>query len=166
MSPNYSILFVCLGNICRSPAAAGIFAKLAKKYDEDQAHKLSFHIDSCAVGKWSLGQLPDERMVEACHKKGFEICGKRSRLIQSDDFEAHDYIFSMDHSIQKKVLQIAPKKVSCSIELFTKYSERYPDEDVPDPYYGSVEAFDAAVSIIEDASIGLLKYFLQQEIKK
>lgn len=153
-----SVLFVCLGNICRSPAAEVILRHLFKGSDETSQEGV-LAIDSAAVGHWSLGELPDERQRKACEKKSYYFDQtKRAKLIQKEDFENFDYILAADHSVLKKLHSLAPQKAKAKIELITVFSPKFKNEDVPDPYYLDETAFERVVEILEDACFGFITF--------
>ncbi|MBO6118655.1 MAG: low molecular weight phosphotyrosine protein phosphatase [Bacteroidales bacterium] len=152
-----SILFVCLGNICRSPAAEGILKqKAAQKGLENNVF-----VDSAGIGAWHTGQLPDMRMRRCGEKNGYDFSSK-ARQIKRKDFERFDYIIVMDDDNYRDVKMIAPtsgamNKVHYIREYFNKYKSQ---QSVPDPYYGKEEDFQFAVDLLEDACEGIIQQLL------
>ena len=152
------ILFICLGNICRSPAADGVMKHLVSNLDS-QSHE--FFIDSAGIGSWHEGQLPDRRMRECGARRGHNF-DHRARQVKSADFDRFDYIIGMDEENIYDLRRIAPsheaaKKILCLAD----YLENHPGQTtVPDPYYGQARDFEFALDLIEDACQGLLNHLL------
>ena len=148
------ILFVCLGNICRSPAAEGI---LKKKLKDRDLEKL-FVVDSAGTGGWHVGNLPDPRMRETALSRGIELTS-RSRQIEEKDLYEFDYILVMDkdnlHAVQSLVQNESHSAIS-KIKLILSYSKNSQLDEVPDPYYGGQDGFDKVIDLLDDAIDGLL----------
>ena len=157
----YKILFVCLGNICRSPAAEAI---MRKKLEERYWPNSPVKVDSAGIGSWHEGQLPDRRMREHGARRGYDI-SSRARQIKPADFARFDYIFGMDHENMADLRRIARNdaeraKVLCAADFMT----RHPGYDtVPDPYYGGPEGFELALDLIEDACDGIISRMFMAE---
>ena len=144
------ILFVCLGNICRSPAAEAIMNALVPDIE----------VDSCAVANWSVGMPPYHKIVEACARKGYStLPHQKAREITPHDFAHYDLILAADRAVLAKVLSLSPKQYQPKIQLLTNYSKKFHDQDIPDPYHKEEKVFDLAVDIIEDACLGLRTHF-------
>lgn len=143
------ILFVCLGNICRSPTAEGVFRGLASQND------LDVFVDSCGTGGYHVGEQPDTRAMFEASLRGFDLSRQRSRKLQMSDFEEFDHILCMDAANLRDTQSIAPKEAFGKIELFLNYAQNQPLRDVPDPYYE--DNFSDVFDLIELASIGLIK---------
>lgn len=141
------ILFVCLGNICRSPAAEGIMrSKIA-----DKGLGNEIEVDSAGTYGGHAGSLPDSRMREAASRRGYRL-DHRSRRITRDDFERFDLILTMDDSNYEKVCRMAPDRESIQkVERMTDYCSRFDIDHVPDPYYEGREGFEYVLDILEDA---------------
>lgn len=149
------ILFVCLGNICRSPAADGIFSDLIDK--NKLAGTLS--CDSCGTGDWHIGSLPDERMRAAGTRRGYNFTHRARQLCQ-DDFSRFDWILAMDSENLNDILETAPAGFDRSrVRLFTEFcSGKFAQEsDVPDPYFGGDAGFEQVLDILENGCENLLK---------
>lgn len=149
------ILFVCLGNICRSPAASGVFdAMIAKKKLSDKIQS-----DSCGTGNWHIGRLPDERMVAAGARRGYNFT-HRARRICTEDYYIFDLILAMDEYNFIDVLEDAPEGISLNrIRHFGEFcSGRFENiQSVPDPYIGGIERdFEFALDMIENGCDGLV----------
>ncbi|MCO6162729.1 low molecular weight protein-tyrosine-phosphatase [Flavobacterium sp. NRK F7] len=136
------ILMVCLGNICRSPLAEGI---LKSKLPKDQ-----FVVDSAGTGDWHVGQLPDKRSIAIAKKYGIDISDQRAQHFTVKHFEQFDYIFAMDMSNYKNILQLAPNtEAKAKVKLIL--NELFPNEnvEVPDPYYGGEEGFENVYQMLD-----------------
>ena len=123
------VLFVCLGNICRSPAAEGILRKLADEI------RLPVYIDSAGTGAWHVGKAPDARMQAAARRREVDISHLSARQVELADFYEFDYLLAMDLSNHTDLLTAAPANRSCDIRLFLDFAEGS-EREVPDPYYG------------------------------
>jgi len=141
-----SVLFVCLGNICRSPMAHGIFR------DKVTELGLDFEVESAGTSSFHNGELPDERAIATLQAKGIDIMDLRSRLFIESDFEDYDYIFTMDSSNQSNVMEMA-KNRNHSNHPKMIMNEVYPNENisVPDPYYGGSTGFEDVFKMLDKA---------------
>lgn len=151
------ILFICLGNICRSPAAEGIFQQLV----DDRGLSDDFYIDSAAIGPWHVGDLPDKRMRECGRRHGYHF-NSRARQFSSEDFLHFDFIIGMDRdnlrAIHSKARSEEDEKKIC---LMADYLRHHPHHTtIPDPYYGVDKDFELVIELLEDACMGLLDMFL------
>lgn len=147
------VLFVCLGNICRSPAAAGAFQHLVRKAGLDDR----FAIDSAGTGAWHVGEPADARMCAAADRRGIALTG-RARQIVKQDFERFDHILAMDASNLQYLQQRAPVQYLVKIRLFRDFDPEAPGEDVPDPYYGDSDGFDHVIDIVTRTGRALLDH--------
>ena len=141
------LLFICLGNICRSPAAEGIMRQMV----EERA--LS------GIGSWHVGEMPDPRMRKHAARRGYDLSPLRARQFRSDDFQKFDYIIVMDEENYHDVMERGgvyadARKVLRMKDYFIRYKGQ---QSVPDPYYGGAEGFERALNLIEDGCEGLLK---------
>ncbi|MGA7180870.1 MAG: low molecular weight protein-tyrosine-phosphatase [Thiobacillaceae bacterium] len=151
------VLFVCMGNICRSPMAEGVFHKLIKEAGlEDQ-----ISIDSAGTHSYHVGDSPDQRAQAALRDKGIDISGLRGRQVADDDFEEFDYIVAMDSSNLNNLKRRAATRHHDKIQLMLSFSRKYPNLDVPDPYYGGADGFKDVLKMVEDGGKGLLKEIQQ-----
>jgi len=137
------ILMVCLGNICRSPLAEGI---LQSKLPRDQ-----FIVDSAGTGNWHVGRQPDSRSIAIAKLRGLDISKQKGRQFTTKDFETNDYIFVMDNSNYKDVIQLAPNQEAKS-KVSLILNNLFPDEnvDVPDPYYGLEDGFSNVYGMLDE----------------
>lgn len=147
-----SILFVCLGNICRSPAANGVMLKMTADAG------LKIDIDSAGIGSWHVGQLPDSRM-RACGKRHGYDFNHHARQVQKSDFDNFDIIFGMDAQNIADLRRLAPSpEAAKKIRLMADYlTDHQGQRSIPDPYYGDDTDFDFALELIEDASRQIIK---------
>lgn len=147
------LLFVCLGNICRSPAAEGVMKSLTDKAGVAE----EFLIDSAGIGNWHVGQLPDKRMRLCGARRGYDF-SSRARQIDRKDFGRFDRILVMDNENMRTVKALAPTQDDAEkVEMLASYITRHPEATViPDPYYGDDSDFDYALDLIEDGCRGLL----------
>lgn len=146
------VLFVCLGNICRSPSAEGVFRKLV---EEQQLHH-HIEIDSAGTHAYHVGSAPDERAQEAARRRGIDMSKLVGRRVDEGDFYVFDYILAMDESNQYHLHEMAPAEEAHKIKLFLDYAPERKEREVPDPYYGGHSGFEHVLDLIEDASEGLL----------
>ncbi len=149
------ILFVCLGNICRSPAAEGVMRKQAQEKGLDD----QIEIDSAGLGNWHVGDLPDRRMRTAAAKRGYNLT-HHARQITKKDFDRFDLIIGMDEENVKALKRLAPSaEAQKKVVRMTAYSTIRPrPATVPDPYYGTTRDFDYALDLLEDACQGLINH--------
>jgi len=149
-----SILFVCLGNICRSPAAEGIMRHLLEK----EKLPCNVEIQSCGLGDWHTGKLPDQRMCEAAKKRGLTLIS-RAQKVQPHFFDQFDFIFAADHKVLNELYKHATTPdYKSKIFLMTHFSETFHNQEVPDPYYDSVSGFETVLDMLEDSCSGILEH--------
>ena len=147
------VLFVCLGNICRSPTAEGVFTKLVR--DEGLAERVE--IDSAGTAAWHVGKSPDERAQEAARNRGVELGHLRGRQVTRGDFDYFDYVLAMDGENFANLAALAPDAQRHKLHKFLEFAPARSEQDVPDPYYGGASGFDHVLDLVEDASRGLLE---------
>ena len=143
----HRILFVCMGNICRSPTAEGL---LIEKVNAENA-SLKFEIDSCGTHDYHLGHPPDRRSQEAAAQRGKDLSDLRSRKIRSSDFEYYDLILVMDNLNRENLMYICPDDHKYKIKLMLDYLPGHSLDEVPDPYYGGERGFEEVLDILEEA---------------
>ena len=155
MSKIAEISFVCLGNICRSPLAQGIFQDLVNREKLDQ----KIFISSAGTGNWHIGNLPDERMRQTAQSKGIKL-ESRAQQFQSKDFNRFNLILAMDHSNLIRLSEIAPSTLPPDkLMLFRSFDpESNDDQNVPDPYYGGAKGFEEVYSMVKRTCPPLLDY--------
>ena len=150
-----SVLFVCLGNICRSPAAEAIFIDLIEK----KGLKDRFVVDSAGTGSWHIGKKADSRMRVSAERRGLNILSI-ARQINTKDFENFNYILAMDNSNFMNIIDLKNRNYSSnfsSIKKIQDFRSVFKDEEVPDPYFGGDEGFDHVLDILEDSLSGFLE---------
>lgn len=153
------VLFVCLGNICRSPTAHGIFEALVK------ARGLSDRIvvDSAGTASWHTGNPPDSRSMAFARKRGFELKHLRARQAIVEDFDEFDVILAMDNSNLQDLRELCPSHFAGHLGLFLDFAKAV-EAEVPDPYHGGDAGFEHVLDLVEDASEGLLEFLLQKKM--
>ena len=152
-----SILFVCMGNICRSPTAEGVFRHLVEE------GRLSDHIeiDSAGTHAYHVNEPPDRRATAAADRRGYSLAAIRARRVVDTDFERFDYIIAMDRDNVERLVEQADVEHHDKIRLFLDFANAQVDE-VPDPYYGGAAGFERVLDLVEDASRGLLEMLRKQ----
>lgn len=150
---NTTVLFVCLGNICRSPTAQGVFEYKLRQVGLSEA----VETDSAGTSDWHIGSPPDKRSVQAGKNRGFDFSHLRGRQVQSQDFEMFDYILAMDEQNLSDLESIKPKAFSGHLGLFLDFAKDTELLEVPDPYYGGDSGFGLVLDLCESASDGLIE---------
>lgn len=152
MNSKVNVLFVCLGNICRSPSAEGVFRQVVRK----SGFENRITIDSCGTGDWHVGKAPDGRAVAAASKRGIDISDLRARQFQMQDLQQFDYVLVMDRQNLVNVRDVWERTGGTEPALFLGFGCSGHDE-VPDPYYGGDQGFEHVLDLITEASEGLLE---------
>jgi protein-tyrosine phosphatase len=148
-----SVLFVCMGNICRSPTAEGVFRKLVA--DAGLADRI--HADSAGTHAYHIGEQPDRRAQAAAERRGISLEGIRARRVNEMDFEAFDYILAMDEDNLLYLQQGITETSRARLNLLLEYAASDNVREVPDPYYGGAAGFERVLDLVEEASRGLLE---------
>ncbi len=148
------VLFVCLGNICRSPTAQGVFEHLVVR------EKLSDQVvvDSAGTSGWHIDSAPDARTVQAAISRGYDLRALRGRKAIKEDFDRFDFILAMDQENFDVLNEMKPKEFTGHLGLFLEFASNSTKREVPDPYYGGAKGFDTVLDLIEDASEGLMAH--------
>jgi len=155
-----SILFVCQGNICRSPAAEAVLGRLAEERD------LPLRIESCGLGGWFAGSPPDPRMAEAASGRGYTLSGVAEQFLPSA-FAEFDYILAADHLTLEKLRQLAPSLADREkLFLMTHFSTAYACQEIPDPYYLGVDGFERVVEMLEESCRMLADYLSEMHLER
>ncbi len=149
-----SVLFVCLGNICRSPTAEAVFRTLAAR----EAPHLHLIVESAGTADYHVGRSPDARAQAAARRRGYDMSGLRARMIEQRDFERFDLILAMDRSNLTALQHLAPPAARDRVKLFLEFAQDADALEVPDPYYGGPNGFEEVLDLIEAASLGLLQH--------
>jgi len=152
------ILFVCLGNICRSPTAEAVFREVALR----EAPDLTFQVDSAGTAAYHVGQAPDPRTRAAALRRGYDLSPLRARVIEPPDFEQFDLILAMDRENLLDLKRRAPRSAHERVRLFLEFAPELGTTDVPDPYYGGPNGFEEVLDLVEAAAHGLLNHVRRQ----
>lgn len=147
------ILFVCMGNICRSPTAEGVFRRMIK--DAGLAELVT--VASAGTHAFHVGEAPDARAQSAARKRGYEISDLRASQVRPEDFRDFDYILAMDWDNLALLQQQCPKVYQHKLMLLMRFANEFEEATIPDPYYGSVDGFGKVLDYVEDACQGLLE---------
>ncbi len=145
------ILFVCLGNICRSPMAEGVFRHIA----ELEGLGGQVEVDSAGTGAWHVGAPPDPRAQNATARRGIDISMLRGRQVKPHDFERFDLILAMDAENHANLLRMAPPEHAHKVKMFLDYAPETGQREVPDPYFGHSDGFNRVLDLVEAAARGL-----------
>jgi len=149
---NRAVLFVCLGNICRSPTAEGVFRHLLSQ----QAPRLKVDVDSAGTADYHIGAAPDPRSQQAAKRRGIDLSGLRARQIGDADFTRFDLILAMDRDNLRELEARAPQGSRAKLRLLMDYAPQLGVTEVPDPYYGRAAAFELVLDLCAEACRGLL----------
>jgi len=146
------ILMVCMGNICRSPTAEGVFRRRLRESGLDKTVRL----ESAGTHAYHVGSAPDNRAQKAALGRGYDLSSLVGRQVSKSDFERFDYILAMDHDNLADLSARCPQEHRHKLRLYLSFSSRYKDHEVPDPYYSGPQGFERVLDMIEDAADGLL----------
>lgn len=147
-----SVLFVCMGNICRSPTAEGVFRHFVAQHGLENR----VFVDSAGTHAYHTGAPSDRRAIAAAERRGYSLAGIRARRVEEQDFERFDYVIAMDVENLRVLRERAGAEHSSKLSLFLDYSS-VDESEVPDPYYGGTAGFEKVLDLVEDASRGLLE---------
>lgn len=146
------VLFVCMGNICRSPVAQGVFEDVVRR--EGLGDEVE--VDSAGTGNWHAGQPPDERALESAQLRGLDISHLRARQVTTQDCRAFDYVLTMDEDNYRAVSALCDGG-GAVVKPFLDFAAGSPEREVPDPYYGGPGGFERVIDLVEEASEGLIE---------
>lgn len=146
------ILFCCMGNICRSPTAEGVFRQVLAA----QAPDLQIEIDSAGTHDYHVGSPPDHRAIAAARRRGIDLSQLRARMVAAEDFESYDLILAMDEENLRELRRRAPASHHNRIRLMMEFASHAPSRHVPDPYYGGPQGFEEVLDLLEEAAQGLI----------
>lgn len=153
MAKPVRVLFVCMGNICRSPTAEGVFRKL----HQELAPELDIHMDSAGTHAYHIGDAPDPRSQAAALRRGVDISSHRGRQARPQDFHDFDYVIAMDSENLRRLQALRPKDATAELKLLLEYAGTGL-RDVPDPYYGGSGGFERVLDLVEQGGRGLLAH--------
>ena len=160
MKNNVSVLFICMGNICRSPTAEAVF----RHYVENADLAGQILIDSAGTHDYHIGDAPDLRAQRAAQQRGYDMSGLRGRQVEEGDFHRFDYVLAMDRANLAILQRLAPPGSEAQVRLFLEYARHHAEREVPDPYYGGADGFERVLDMVEDAAEGLLQHIRQRHI--
>ncbi len=152
------VLFVCMGNICRSPTAEGVFRRLV---EEKQLQHL-FHIDSAGTHAYHVNEAPDLRAQRAAQERGIDLSGIRARKVVYGDFEDFDHILAMDSENYAILMEACPDEHRHKIQYFLDFAPHVGEREVPDPYYGGSYGFERVLDMVEEAAAGFINHVLEK----
>jgi protein-tyrosine phosphatase len=152
------VLFVCMGNICRSPTAHGVFRDLVQQ----QGLADHIEIDSAGTHAYHVGEAPDRRAQESARRRGVELSDLRARRTEPDDFHAFDYVVAMDQDNYHGLSRICPDGMHDRIHMFMDFAPEMRTREVPDPYYGGDSGFERVLDLVAAAAAGLLAEIRRQ----
>ena len=150
------ILFVCMGNICRSPTAEGVFRRVLDEVEFDD----NIHIDSAGTHAYHVGRPPDSRTLQAASRRGVDLSQLRARKVEREDFANFDYVLAMDNENLSDLQCMCPPEHAHKLRLFMEFAPDYGSSEVPDPYYGAARGFEQVLDMVESASQGLIKHLM------
>jgi protein-tyrosine phosphatase len=148
------VLFVCMGNICRSPTAEAVF----RHYVETAGLAHAILIDSAGTHDYHIGEAPDPRTRQAASQRGYDMSALRGRQVGVRDFSEFDYVLAMDEANLSILQRLRPRDAQGHLGLFLEFAERHAEREVPDPYFGGAAGFERVLDMVEDAAAGLLKH--------
>lgn len=160
MSKKISVLFVCMGNICRSPTAEAVF----RHYVESAGLSEHILIDSAGTHDYHIGDPPDARAERAARQRGYDMGDMRGRQVEAEDFRRFDYVLAMDQANLANLQRIAPGDSEAKARLFLEYARHHAEREVPDPYFGGADGFERVLDMVEDAAEGLLQHIRKQHL--
>jgi protein-tyrosine phosphatase len=158
MTKKISVVFVCMGNICRSPTAEAVF----RHYVENAGMSGQIMIDSAGTHDYHIGDKPDARAQRAAQQRGYDMSQLRGRQVGESDFRQFDYVLAMDRANLAILQNITPPGSDTRAQLFLEYARHHNEREVPDPYYGGADGFERVLDMVEDAAQGLLENIRQK----
>jgi protein-tyrosine phosphatase len=147
------VLFVCMGNICRSPTAEGVFSKLV----EERGLVDRVSVDSAGTHAYHIGKPPDVRSARAAAERGIDLSHQRARRVTVQDFQQFDYVLAMDSDNYSHLAAMCPEGCEYKLRLFLSFAPHLEAREVPDPYYGGITGFERVLDMVEEAARGLLE---------
>lgn len=154
------VIFICMGNICRSPTAEAVFRHCVEKAGLADV----FHIDSAGTHDYHIGESPDSRTQQAAQRRGYEMGGLRGRQAEAGDFARFDYVLAMDEANLSILQRLRPPDAKGHLGLFLEFAERHNEREVPDPYFGGGDGFELVLDLVEDAAEGLLEHIRRHHL--
>lgn len=158
MVKKISVLFICMGNICRSPTAEVVF----RQYVEHAGLSEFISIDSAGTHDYHVGDAPDARTQRVALQRGYDMSSLRGRQVEPSDFHRFDYVLAMDLANLDILQRLAPLDSHTQAQLFLGYARHHTEREVPDPYFGGTDGFERVLDMVEDAAEGLLQHIRQR----
>lgn len=155
-----AICFVCMGNICRSPTAEGVFRHKARLAGIEE----KLHITSAGTHGYHIGCSPDKRSASVALTRGYNLSTIKSQRVEQKDFQVFDYILPMDKANFSYLKALKPEEAKATLKLFMEFSKKYDEREVPDPYYGGNKGFELVLDMIEDAADGFIEHLIKTHI--
>jgi len=153
-----AVLFVCMGNICRSPTAEGVFRRMV----QEAGLQSEVRIDSAGTHDYHAGDPPDRRALAHARQRGYDLSELRARQVRASDFTDFDLILAMDRVNLETLARVCPQAQAHKLRLFLEYAPMRPEREVPDPYLGGEGGFERVLDMVEDAARGLLGVMLRE----
>ncbi len=157
---NVSVLFVCMGNICRSPTAEGVFRHVVEEKNLQDVIK----IDSAGTHAYHIGESPDPRSQSTAKTRGVDLSTQRARKVEHNDFDKFDYVIAMDQSNFENLKVLATAEQQKKLYLFMEFTTSWDNAEVPDPYYGEGNGFENVFDMVRSASEGLLETIIKNNL--
>jgi len=155
-----SVVFVCMGNICRSPTAEGVFRHVVNERNLQDVIK----IDSAGTHAYHIGESPDSRSQATAKSRGVDLSAQRARKVEANDFERFDYVIAMDRSNYENLKVLASPEQQEQLHLFMDFATAWDNAEVPDPYYGEGDGFANVFDMVQSASEGLLEAIIKNDL--
>lgn len=155
-----SVVFVCMGNICRSPTAEAVF----RHYVEKAGLEDRILIDSAGTHDYHIGEVPDARTQRVAKQRGYDMSALRGRQVEAQDFQRFHYVLAMDEANLSILQRLRPREAQGHLGLFLEFAQRHTEREVPDPYYGGADGFEKVLDLVEDAAHGLLTHIKKQHL--
>jgi protein-tyrosine phosphatase len=152
--PSFRVLFVCMGNICRSPTAEGAF----RKHALERLPHVTIEIDSAGTHAYHVGEAPDPRARRAAERRGIDLGRLKARKVTEEDFARFDLLIAMDELNRAVLLESCPEELKHKVRLLLEFAPQAGRSDVPDPYYGGANGFEYVLDLVEEAATGLLEH--------
>jgi len=154
------VVFVCMGNICRSPTAEGVFRHVVHANNLQNVIKT----DSAGTHAYHIGESPDSRSQATAKSRGVDLSAQRARKVESNDFDLFDYVIAMDRSNYENLKVLATPEQQKRLHLFMSFTQDWDNEEVPDPYYGGGDGFTTVFDMVQSASEGLLETIINNDL--
>ncbi len=155
-----NVVFVCMGNICRSPTAEGVFRHVVQAKNLQDVIKM----DSAGTHAYHIGESPDSRSQATANSRGVDLSAQRARKVEANDFDRFDYVIAMDRSNYENLKVLATPNQQKKLHLLMNFTSTWDDAEVPDPYYGAGDGFTTVFDMVQSASEGLLETIINNDL--